>query len=148
MAEVGPIKIMGAGLSGLAAATILAKAGREVHVHDIREESGARFDGDFQALENWSMDTDFFDQMKSWGFDTSEFKATEFKVVDLIHPDDKITQAISPKIAYRIVERGTSDHTIDQGIKRQALAAVQRVHLRLLMEKSFTPIIQTISHSS
>ena len=118
MAEAGPIKIMGAGLSGLAAATILAKAGREVHVHDIREESGARFDGDFQALENWSMDTDFFDQMKSWGFDTSEFKATEFKVVDLIHPDDKITQAISPKIAYRIVERGTSDHTIDQGIKK------------------------------
>ena len=71
---------MGAGLSGLAAATVLAKSGIEVHVHDIREESGARFDGDFQALENWSMDDDFFDQLKSWGFDTSEFKATEFNV--------------------------------------------------------------------
>ena len=47
-----PIQIMGAGLSGLAAATILAKAGKEVHVHDIRGDSGARFDGDFQALEN------------------------------------------------------------------------------------------------
>ena len=117
------MNIMGAGLSGLAAATILAKAGIEVHVHDIREESGARFDGDFQALENWSMDDDFFDQLKSWGFDISEFKATEFKVVDLIHPDDTITQAQSSKIAYRIVERGTSSHTIDQGIKRQALAA-------------------------
>ena len=118
MADTGPINIMGAGLSGLAAATILAKAGKEVHVHDIREESGARFDGDFQALENWSMDSDFFEQMADWGFDTSEFKATEFKVVDLIHPDDTITQAKSPRIAYRIVERGTSEHTIDQGIKR------------------------------
>ena len=46
-----PIHIMGAGLSGLAAATILAKAGKEVHVHDVRSDSGARFDGDFQALE-------------------------------------------------------------------------------------------------
>ena len=35
------------------------------------------------------------------GFDTSEFKATEFNVVDLIHPDDTITQAKSPKVAYR-----------------------------------------------
>ncbi|MEC8141903.1 MAG: FAD/NAD(P)-binding protein, partial [Candidatus Thermoplasmatota archaeon] len=59
-----PIHIMGAGLSGLAAATILAKAGKEVHVHDVRSDSGARFDGDFQALENWSMDVDFFDQLK------------------------------------------------------------------------------------
>ena len=79
---------MGAGLSGLAAATTLAKAGIEVHVHDVREDSGQRFDGDFQALENWSMDADFFDQLTEWGYDSSEFKATEFKEVDLIHPDD------------------------------------------------------------
>ena len=114
---------MGAGLSGLAAATILAKAGKEVHVHDVRSDSGARFDGDFQALENWSMDVDFFDQLKEWGFAASEFQATEFQVVDLIHPDDVITQPKSDRVAYRIVERGTSDHTIDQGMKRQAMAA-------------------------
>jgi 2-polyprenyl-6-methoxyphenol hydroxylase-like FAD-dependent oxidoreductase len=109
-----PVHIMGAGLSGLAAATILAKAGKEVHVHDIRADSGARFDGDFQALENWSMDVDFFEQLEEWGFDASTFRATEFHVVDLIHPDDEITQPKSDKVAYRIVERGTSDHAIDQ----------------------------------
>ena len=87
MTNDGVVRILGAGLSGLAAATILAKAGKNVEVHDIREDSGARFDGDFQALENWSMDADFFDQMKAWGFDTSDFKSTEFKVVDIIHPD-------------------------------------------------------------
>ena len=85
MGDDSAIHIMGAGLSGLAAATVLAKAGKEVHVHDIREDSGARFDGDFQALENWSMGVDFFDQLKEWGFDLSEFKATEFDVVDLIN---------------------------------------------------------------
>ena len=91
---------MGAGLSGLAAAVVLAKAGKEVHVHDIRADSGARFDGDFQALENWSMDEDFFDQLEGWGFDPSSFKSTAFSVVDLIHPDDEITQAKSDGVAY------------------------------------------------
>ena len=79
MAESGPINIMGAGLSGLAAATILAKAGREVHVHDIREDSGARFDGDFQALENWSMDSDFFEQMADWGLTLASSKQQSSK---------------------------------------------------------------------
>ena len=67
MADQGPIHIMGAGLSGLAAAITLAKKGVEVHVHDVRKDSGERFDGDFQALENWSMDADFFDQLTEWG---------------------------------------------------------------------------------
>ena len=68
-----PIQIMGAGLSGLSAAIILAKAGREVHVHDIRNDSGARFDGDFQGIENWTSDNDFMDEMREWGIDPDEF---------------------------------------------------------------------------
>ena len=48
------IHVLGAGLSGLSAAIILARSGREVHVHEIREDSGARFDGDFQGIENWT----------------------------------------------------------------------------------------------
>ena len=141
MAEVGPIHIMGAGLSGLAAATTLAKAGVEVHVHDIREDSGKRFDGDFQALENWSMDADFFDQLRSWGYDPSEFKATEFSVVDLIHPDDEISKTHTPGIAYRIVERGTSDHTIDQGFKRMAIAAGANLHYKSRVKEEDCQII-------
>ena len=46
-----PVHIMGAGLSGLAAATILAKAGKEVHVHDIRADSGARPDRFFEEVD-------------------------------------------------------------------------------------------------
>ncbi|MAH91235.1 MAG: hypothetical protein CMA11_05645 [Euryarchaeota archaeon] len=141
MAEVGPIHIMGAGLSGLAAATTLAKAGIEVHVHDIREDSGKRFDGDFQALENWSMDSDFFDQLRSWGYDPSEFKATEFSVVDLIHPDDEISKTHTPSVAYRIVERGTSEHTIDQGFKRMAIAAGANLHYKSRVKEEDCQII-------
>tara|TARA_B110001452_G_scaffold93357_1_gene77021 strand:+ start:20275 stop:21528 length:1254 start_codon:yes stop_codon:yes gene_type:complete len=136
-----PVLIMGAGLSGLAAAIILAKAGREVHVHDIRDDSGARFDGDFQALENWSMSVDFFDQLKEWGFDLSSFKATEFSSVDIIHPDDVITQAETPTVAYRIVERGTSSHTIDQGFKQQALDAGAHIHYKSRVKEEDCTII-------
>jgi len=141
MAEVGPVKIMGAGLSGLAAATILARAGVEVHVHDVREDSGKRFDGDFQALENWSMDADFFDQLREWGFDPDEFKYTEFNEVDLIHPDDEISKTFSPKVAYRIVERGTSEHTIDQGFKRMAIAAGAKLHYKSRVKEEDCQII-------
>ena len=77
--------ILGAGLSGLAAATYLANAGREVHVHEIRSDSGARFDGDFQGIENWtSNETDFFDEIREWGFDPDEFKSDGFDIIDLI----------------------------------------------------------------
>jgi flavin-dependent dehydrogenase len=132
---------MGAGLSGLAAATTLAKAGIEVHVHDIREDSGKRFDGDFQALENWSMDTDFFDQLREWGFDPDEFKSTEFSIIDLIHPDDEISKTHTPGIAYRIVERGTSEHTIDQGFKRMAINAGANLHYKSRVKEEDCNII-------
>ena len=141
MADQGPIHIMGAGLSGLAAAITLAKEGVEVHVHDVRKDSGERFDGDFQALENWSMDADFFDQLTEWGYDINEFKATEFSVVDLIHPDDEITKTHTPKVAYRIVERGTSDHTIDQGFKRMAIAAGANLHYKSRVKEEDCQII-------
>jgi flavin-dependent dehydrogenase len=136
-----PIHIMGAGLSGLASAIVLAKAGREVHVHDIREDSGARFDGDFQALENWSISEDFIDQLASWGLDATSFKTTAFDTVDLIHPDDEITQAKTPGVAYRIVERGTSSHTIDQGFRRQAEEAGVHLHYKSRVKEEDCTII-------
>ena len=136
-----PITVMGAGLSGLAAATLLARAGKEVHVHDIRADSGARFDGDFQALENWSMDDDFFDQLESWGFDSTSFKSTAFSVVDLIHPDDEISQAKTDGVAYRIVERGTSDHTIDQAFKRMAIEAGATLHYKSRIDEQEADIV-------
>ena len=126
--ERGPVHILGAGLSGLSAATILANAGIEVHVHEIRGDSGARFDGDFQGLENWTTGDDFFEDMREWGLDPESFKSDAFGVVDLIHPDDVITQPRTEGIAFRVVERGTDEHCIDQGFKRMAIAAGAKIH--------------------
>jgi flavin-dependent dehydrogenase len=128
MADDQPIHVMGAGLSGLAAATILAKAGREVHVYEMRADSGARFDGDFQGLENWTAEGDLFDEMREWGLEPDSFKSTPFKTTDVVHPDDLITQVSSDRVAFRIVERGTEEHCIDQGFKRMAEAAGVHLH--------------------
>ena len=124
------VHVLGAGLSGLAAAIILARSGKDVHVHEIREDSGARFDGDFQGIENWTSDSDFFDEMDEWGLDHNEFKSDSFDVIDLIHPDDEITNPRTDGVAFRVVERGTADHTIDQGFKRMALAAGVNIHYK------------------
>ena len=124
-----PVHILGAGLSGLAAATYLAKAGREVHVYEIRSDSGARFDGDFQGIENWtSSESDFFDEMRDWGLDPEEFKSNDFDIIDIIHPDDENTNPITEGVAFRVVERGTDSHCIDQGFKRMATAAGATIH--------------------
>ncbi|MFQ3344138.1 MAG: NAD(P)-binding protein [Candidatus Poseidoniales archaeon] len=125
------LHILGAGLSGLAAATILANAGKEVHVYDIRKDSGSRFDGDFQGIENWTSSPDFFDEMRSWGLNPESFKSNDFSVVDLAHPDDVITQPITESIAFRVVERGTDEHCIDQGMKRMALDAGVNIHYEI-----------------
>ena len=128
MAEDDVIRILGAGLSGLAAATILAKNGKKVEVYETRQDSGARFDGDFQGLENWTSSKDFFEEMVEWGLDPNSFKSTDFTEMALIHPDDEISTPRSDRIAFRIVERGTDEHCIDQGFKRMAMEAGATIH--------------------
>ena len=135
------IDILGAGLSGLAAATILAKAGKDVHVHEIRKDSGARFDGDFQGIENWTSDIDFFDEMRGWGLDPEEFKSNAFDVIDLIHPDDIITNPKTKGAAFRVVERGTDEHCIDQGFKRMATTAGAKIYYNSKVDPNDCDII-------
>ena len=135
------IDILGAGLSGLSAATILAQEGYEVHVHEIRKDSGARFDGDFQGIENWTSDVDFFDEMREWGLDPDEFKSNPFSIIDLIHPDNEITNPKTEGVAFRVVERGTDPHCIDQGFKRMAISSGAKIHYKSKKDPSECQII-------
>lgn len=54
MPDTNLIRIAGAGPSGLAAAITLARAGRQVEVHDAKADVGLRFIGDLQIIEGTS----------------------------------------------------------------------------------------------
>jgi len=51
---MSPVRIAGAGPSGLAAAIVLARAGRGVEVHEAKSDVGTRFIGDLQIIESSS----------------------------------------------------------------------------------------------
>jgi len=125
---VAPIHILGAGLSGLSAAILLARAGREVHVHELRADSGVRFAGDFEGIENWTSPVDFWDELLAWGIDPGDWKSTGLRQIDLGLEGDRIETLKSSRVAFRLVERGTRPHTLDQGLKRQALSAGAHLH--------------------
>jgi flavin-dependent dehydrogenase len=54
MSDTRVIRIAGAGPSGLAAAIVLARAGRAVEVHEAKSDVGTRFIGDLQIIESAS----------------------------------------------------------------------------------------------
>lgn len=62
-----PVTIVGAGLAGLAAAIVLARAGRPVVVREWHKDVGTRFHGDFQGLENWSGSGDVLAELADAG---------------------------------------------------------------------------------
>jgi len=115
-----PVRIAGAGPSGLAAAITLAHAGRAVEVFERRSRCGARFDGDLQGLENWSPGTDALDEFRALGIDTDFHAApcTRGAQTDGVR-DDLFTFATP---AFYIVKRGDVPGSLDRALARQALA--------------------------
>ena len=62
----GPVRIAGGGVSGLTAATLLARAGVEVSVFD-RHAGGGRFHGGWQVLENATTAADAVAELAGYG---------------------------------------------------------------------------------
>ncbi|MEK7667128.1 MAG: NAD(P)-binding protein, partial [Gemmatimonadota bacterium] len=65
-----PVRIAGAGPSGLAAAITLARAGLPVEVHEAKKDVGARFIGDLQVIENNSEAEQVPDLLRRIGIET------------------------------------------------------------------------------
>ncbi|MBI4010554.1 MAG: NAD(P)/FAD-dependent oxidoreductase [Candidatus Aenigmarchaeota archaeon] len=111
--------ILGAGLSGLSAAINLAEAGFKVNVFDVRKDSGARFEGDLQGLENWTNEISILEDLKEMNIKVN-FHCNPFKKVFLT--DGRKTSEINfSRPMFYLVKRGTMVDSIDQGLKRQAI---------------------------
>ncbi|HSG47112.1 MAG TPA: NAD(P)-binding protein, partial [Longimicrobiales bacterium] len=115
------IRILGAGLSGLAAAITLAREGLDVEVFEKRSDCGMRFGGDLQGIENWSRDQDAMEEFRGYGV-PSDFHCAPFNEGTQTNGrrSDRFTFS---RPAFYLVKRGRAPDAIDQAFKRAALDA-------------------------
>ncbi len=116
-----PTQIAGAGPAGLAAAITLARAGREVIVHETHSEVGHRFQGDFQGLENWTTSNDALSSLKEIGIDCN-FTAQPFNGGTAYDAWDKSYVIHSDRPLFYLIERGPGPDSLDSGLLKQAQA--------------------------
>jgi len=140
--DVKEIKIAGAGISGLTAAINLAKAGRPVHVFEKRSVPGARFDGDYQFIENWTTDSDILEFLRSVNIEPSF----------ILWPQDSVTafDAFGRVYPFRVgkpggyaVRRGTEADCLDRHLLDQARKAGAVISLGTRLDPSEADIIAT-----
>ncbi|MDX1612712.1 MAG: NAD(P)/FAD-dependent oxidoreductase [Candidatus Promineifilaceae bacterium] len=120
------IRIAGAGPSGLTAAINLARAGYAVEVFEKRPDTGKRFHGDIQGLENWSDEEEILDALARMNiainFDCDPF----LKLIITNGQKTRVSHYDTP-LCY-LVKRGANPGTLDQGLKQQALEAGAKLH--------------------
>ncbi|HXG59124.1 MAG TPA: squalene/phytoene synthase family protein [Thermoanaerobaculia bacterium] len=121
MAGTDPIRIAGAGPSGLAAAIALARAGRSVEVHEAKSGVGMRFIGDLQIIEGSSEREPVPDFLDRIGIERNFY----------FRPATWATFYDRGRVAHRIrsaepygyfIRRGPEAGTLDHGLLEQARA--------------------------
>ncbi len=113
------IQIAGAGPAGLAAAIVLAKAGRQVVVHEAQHQVGNRFGRDFQGLENWSTAEDVLSIFKKLGLET-DFTAQPCCNGTVFDPWGTAHTIHSELPIFYMIERGPGPGSLDSALLKQA----------------------------
>jgi flavin-dependent dehydrogenase len=113
------IHIIGAGPGGLVAAINLAQAGYPVTVYEMYYEVGKRFNHDFQGIENWSTKEDAQEFLKHIGISTN-FRFVPFGKGDFFNPASQKYNFKMSRPLFYLIERGSNEWSLDQGLRRQA----------------------------
>jgi monoamine oxidase len=119
-------KILGAGLSGLIAAINLAHAGHKVDVFEKNKDVGMRFNGEIQALENWSEKNDVLEELKKMSINIS-FDCTPFHSMILANSSNA-KQINFKRPMFYLLKRSPFPGTIDYSLKKQALNSGVNIH--------------------
>jgi flavin-dependent dehydrogenase len=122
----GLIRIAGAGPSGLAAAIILARAGREVEVHEAKRDVGTRFIGDLQIIEGASESESVPAFLDRLGIERNfYFRAADWAT---FYDHKNSARVIRSKEPYGwFIHRGAEEGTLDRGLLAQAQQAGAKV---------------------
>lgn len=120
------IRIAGAGPSGLAAAIVLARAGREVEVHEAKPDVGTRFIGDLQIIEGSSERETVPDFLDRIGIERNFYFRPALSATFYDHRN--VARAIRSDQPYGwFIRRGPESGSLDRGLLAQALKLGVRV---------------------
>jgi len=134
MIESRPIRIAGAGPSGLAAAILLAKAGRDVEVHEAKRDVGTRFIGDLQIIEGASERETVPQFLDRVGIERNFY----FRGVDwaTFYDHRGVGRVIRSSEPYGyFIHRGAEEGTLDRGL----LAQAQRAGAKVVFNSRLSP---------
>jgi flavin-dependent dehydrogenase len=114
-----PIRIAGAGPSGLAAAIALARAGRPVEVHESKGDVGTRFIGDLQIIEAASERELVPDLLHRIGIERNfYFRPADWATFYDHHGHGRNIRSGEPYGYF--IRRGAEEGTLDRGLLHQA----------------------------
>ena len=116
------VDISGAGLAGLAAAIVIAKAGGRPVVHEHNADVGGRFHGDFQGLENWTASEDVIEELGHLGIEAT-FDHAPYREFTIFDPEGREFRFRSSQPLFYLVRRGPQPGTLDTSLRNQAVAS-------------------------
>ncbi|MEJ2690472.1 MAG: NAD(P)-binding protein, partial [Deltaproteobacteria bacterium] len=115
------IIILGAGLAGLTAAIVLARAGFSVRVYERRQNVGRFLAGDLEGLENWSSSGDVVDDLYQMGI-AADFLCVPMRRLTVFNGRQEREITVNRPLFY-LVKRGGASDSLDTALKAQALGA-------------------------
>jgi len=111
-----PIRILGAGLSGLATALLLARRGLEVEVRHRGGGKAGRFWGGFQVLENGSSHEDVLQELARMGVEPQCDLVPLHEAV-LVDQDLQRYEVASARPYAYLIRRGQESGTLDASLR-------------------------------
>jgi len=136
------IKILGAGISGLSTAVMLAKNGLKVKVFEKNSHAGGRFKRDFQCLRNFGDITiDPIAEFEKLGISLKPYKKlnrifrySQSRYFEVVSDDQPI---------YYLVLRGSSKNSIDSQLKNLAITQGVNIKYRTKLNINEVDIVAT-----
>jgi flavin-dependent dehydrogenase len=136
------IRIAGAGPSGLAAAIALARAGRNVEVHEAKRDVGTRFIGDLQIIEGASEREPVPDFLDRLGIERNfYFRAANWATFYDHRNKGRVIRSDKPYGWF--IHRGAEEGTLDRGLLAQAQAAGAKVIFNSRLSPDQADIVAT-----
>lgn len=134
------VTVVGAGPAGLAAAIVLARAGRDVTLNEWHGDVGHRFHGDHQGIENWSDERDLLDELAAAGIEP-RFDHVPMSSGTVLDTRGWAHVVRSERPLFYLVRRGNASDTLDAALLDQARAAGVKVAFNSRVERVSGPTV-------